>query len=104
MVFSSLTFLYLFLPLSLLFHYSTKNDLFRNIFLTIFSLVFYAWAEPMWIFLMVFTALFDYSTGLYIEKKRGTPWAKVGLITSIAVNIGLLVAYKYGGFIYDNLN
>jgi alginate O-acetyltransferase complex protein AlgI len=53
---------------------------------------------------MVFTALFDYSTGLYIEKKRGTPWAKVGLIASIAVNIGLLVAYKYGGFIYDNLN
>ncbi len=104
MVFSSLTFLYLFLPLSLLFHYSTKNDLFRNIFLTIFSLVFYAWAEPMWIFLMVFTALFDYSTGLYIEKKRGTPWAKVGLIASIAVNIGLLVAYKYGGFIYDNLS
>ena len=104
MVFSSLTFLYLFLPLSLLFHYSTKNDLFRNIFLTIFSLVFYAWAEPMWIFLMVFTALFDYSTGLYIEKKRGTPWAKVGLIASIVVNIGLLVAYKYGGFIYDNLN
>jgi alginate O-acetyltransferase complex protein AlgI len=66
--------------------------------------VFYAWAEPMWIFLMVFTALFDYSTGLYIEKKRGTPWAKVGLIASIVVNIGLLVAYKYGGFIYDNLN
>ncbi len=104
MVFSSLTFLYLFLPLSLLFHYSTKNDLFRNIFLTIFSLVFYAWAEPMWIFLMVFTALFDFSTGLYIEKKRGTPWAKVGLIASIIINIGLLVAYKYGGFIYDNLN
>lgn len=104
MVFSSLTFLYLFLPLSLLFHYSTKNDLFRNLFLTIFSLVFYAWAEPMWIFLMVFTALFDYTTGLYIEKKRGTPWSKVGLIASIVVNIGLLVAYKYGGFIYDNLS
>lgn len=104
MVFSSLTFLYLFLPLSLIFHYSTKNDLFRNIFLTVFSLVFYAWAEPMWIFLMVFTALFDYSTGLYIEKKRDTSWAKVGLIVSISVNIGLLVAYKYGGFIYDNLS
>lgn len=104
MVFSSLTFLYLFLPLSLLFHYSTRNDLFRNIFLTLFSLVFYAWAEPMWIFLMIFTAFFDYSTGLFIEKHRGTSWAKIGLIGSIIVNIGLLVAYKYGGFIYDNLS
>ena len=104
MVFSSLTFLYLFLPLSLLFHYSSKNNLYRNIFLTIFSLVFYAWAEPMWIFLMIFTALFDYSTGIFIEKHRGTRWAKIGLIGSIIVNIGLLVAYKYGGFIYDNLS
>ncbi len=104
MVFSSLTFLYLFLPLSLLFHYSTKNDLYRNIFLTIFSLVFYAWAEPLWIFLMIFTALFDYSTGLFIERKRGTHWAKVGMIGSVIVNLSLLMAYKYGGFIFDNIN
>lgn len=53
---------------------------------------------------MIFTAFFDYSTGIFIEKHRGTPWAKIGLIGSIVVNIGLLVAYKYGGFIYDNLS
>lgn len=104
MVFSSLTFLYLFLPLSLVFHYSTRNDFFRNLALTIFSLIFYAWAEPMWIFLMIFTALFDYSTAIFIEKNRGKIGAKAGLIFSVLVNIGLLIAYKYGGFIYDNIS
>lgn len=104
MVFSSLTFLYLFLPLSLIFHYSTRNDVFRNISLTIFSLIFYAWAEPMWIYLMIFTAMFDYSMGLFIEKNRGHFKAKLGVTFSVIINLSLLVAYKYGGFIYDNLS
>ena len=104
MVFSSLTFLYLFLPLSLIFHYSSKNDLFRNISLTVFSLIFYAWAEPMWIFLMVFTAMFDFTAGILIEKWRGEIKSKLVLTIAISINISLLIAYKYGGFIYDNLN
>lgn len=104
MVFSSLTFLYFFLPLSLLFHYSSRNDIYRNIFLTIFSLVFYAWAEPMWIFLMIFTALANYGAGIYIEKNVRTKKAKVGMIAAVVLNLTLLVSFKYGGFIYDNLN
>lgn len=79
MVFSSLTFLYLFLPLSLVFHYVSKNNIFRNISLTLFSLIFYAWAEPMWIFLMIFTAFFDYSMGLFIARKSGVLGQKLGL-------------------------
>jgi len=104
MVFSSLTFLYLFLPLSLVFHYVSKNNIFRNLSLTIFSLIFYAWAEPMWIFLMIFTAFFDYSMGLFISRNTGKSLAKVGVVLSVIVNLSLLISYKYGGFIFDNLN
>ena len=104
MVFSSLTFIYLFLPLSLIFHYVTSNNLFRNLTLTIFSLVFYAWAEPMWIFLMIFTAMFDYSMALLVERWRGQIGSKIAVTLSIIVNIALLISYKYGGFIHDNLS
>jgi alginate O-acetyltransferase complex protein AlgI len=104
MVFSSLTFLYFFLPLSLIFHYASRNNLYRNIALTVFSLIFYAWAEPMWIYLMIFTAMFDYGMGLFIEKNRGNAKAKLGVTLSVIVNLSLLVAYKYGGFIYDNIS
>jgi alginate O-acetyltransferase complex protein AlgI len=104
MVFSSLTFLYFFLPLSLVFHYASRNDLYRNITLTIFSLVFYAWAEPFWIFLMVFTAMFNYGAGLFIEQKSGSNFAKIGMVSTVIVNLLLLVSFKYGGFLYDNVN
>jgi alginate O-acetyltransferase complex protein AlgI len=104
MVFSSLTFLYMFLPLSILAHYITGNTMFRNLTLTIFSLIFYAWGEPMWIFLLLFTSFFDYGMGIWIEKTRGTFNSKLILWFSVAVNLSLLIGFKYGGFIWDNLN
>jgi alginate O-acetyltransferase complex protein AlgI len=104
MVFSSLTFIYLFLPLALFFHYLTPNKLFRNISLTAFSLAFYAWEEPMWIYLMIFTAIFDYYMALLIERWRGDKKAKIILLITILVNLSLLIFYKYGGFLYDNLS
>ena len=82
----------------------STNTLYRNIVLAIFSLVFYAWGEPMWIFLMLFSAFFDYFNGIFIEKFRGEWKAKFFVVVSIIGNVGLLVAYKYGGFIWDNLN
>jgi alginate O-acetyltransferase complex protein AlgI len=104
MVFSSLTFIYLFLPLCLLFHSITKSDTFRNLTLTLFSLAFYAWGEPMWIYLMIFTAFFDYFMGLLIEKWQGKIGAKIAVGFSILINLSLLISYKYGGFIWDNLS
>jgi len=53
---------------------------------------------------MIFTAMFDYSMALVVEHQRGKIGAKLGVIFSILVNIGLLISYKYGGFIYDNLS
>lgn len=104
MVFASLTFLYFFLPLSLLLYYITKNFFYRNTILTIFSLWFYAWGEPVWIILLLFSAAVDWGNALIIEKYRGTVWAKWGLVSSAVVNLGLLAIFKYSAFFYENIN
>ncbi|MDU3337728.1 MAG: MBOAT family O-acyltransferase [Paraclostridium bifermentans] len=70
----------------------------------IFSLAFYAWGEPVWIFLLIFSSLVDYGHGLFIEKHRGTKLAKIGLLSSICINLGLLITFKYSAFLYENLN
>ncbi len=98
MVFASLPFLTIFLPLQLILYYAWGGKTYRNILLTVFSLVFYAWGEPIWIVLLLFSSVVDYLNGLWIESKRGTGWEKMGLISSILVNIGLLAAFKYNLF------
>lgn len=104
MVFASLVFLFIFLPLNLILYYSSSNKTYRNVVLIFFSFFFYAWGEPVWIVLMIISASVDYINGLVIERNRGTPWAKVGLISSLVVNLGLLGIFKYSGFLYQTLN
>jgi alginate O-acetyltransferase complex protein AlgI len=104
MVFASLNFLFFFLAINLILYYLIKNKTFRNVLLTIMSLVFYAWGEPIWIGLLVFSSFVDYIHGLLIEKYRGTPWAKAPLISCIIINLSILATFKYAGFITDNVN
>lgn len=104
MVFSNTLFLYLFLPINLILYYAVKNRKWKNFILIIFSLAFYAWGEPVWIFLLIFSSLVDYGHGLFIEKHRGTKLAKIGLLSSICINLGLLITFKYSAFLYENLN
>lgn len=104
MEFSTLHFLYFFLPCCLILHYLFKSMAYRNTILILFSLLFYAWAEPMMILLLLFTSFFDYGNARLIEKFRGTGKAKAVLTLSVVVNLGLLVAYKYSGFLYDNIS
>ena len=104
MVFSSLTFLYFFLPLNLLLYYISGNLLYRNILLTLFSFVFYAWGEPFWILLLLFTAIFDYGNGIWIEKLKNRNNSKYIVLFSVIINLGLLIAFKYSGFLYDNIS
>jgi alginate O-acetyltransferase complex protein AlgI len=104
MVFASLPFLTIFLPLQLILYYALDNKTYRNLLLCFFSLVFYAWGEPVWIVLLLFSSLVDYVNGLWIEKFRGTGWDKLGLVSSIIVNLSLLAAFKYNVFIYENIN
>lgn len=104
MVFSSLFFLYLFLPLCLLLYWGARKVECRNFVLILFSLLFYAWGEPVWVCLLLFSATFDYINGLLIDRYRGRVGAKLVLASSLIVNLGLLVAFKYSGFLVENLN
>ena len=104
MVFSSLLFLFLFLPLNLLIYYSVKNAKTKNIILVIFSLIFYAWGEPIWISLLIFSAFIDYLNGLFINKYLGKPIAKLGLYSTLLFNLGFLFTFKYSDFIVENFN
>ena len=103
MLFSSLEFLYLYLPLTLLLYFAVPFRC-RNLVLLLVSLVFYGWGEPVYLFLMVATIAVDYAAGLMIERSRGKgKRAKGWLIAAVAVNLGLLAFFKYSNFILDNL-
>lgn len=104
MVFASLTFLYFFLPINLFLYYASGNAKYRNFILTLFSFIFYAWGEPVWVFLLVFSATVDYLNGLFIDRFRNTLWAKWGVVSTLVFNLGILFFFKYSGFFVDNIN
>ncbi|MBR5485736.1 MAG: MBOAT family protein [Oscillospiraceae bacterium] len=104
MVFANLIFLYIFLPLNLIFYLVWNNRTYRNIVLILFSLAFYTWGEPIWVTLLIFSATLDYINGLIIEKHKGKPLAVIALIASVVINIGILATFKYSGFFVQNLN
>ena len=106
MVFSSTFFLFFFLPAALLFYFAVPQKL-RNFVLFFFSLIFYAWGEPRYIFIMLFSTFFDYGNGLLIEwfdVKQRPFAAKMVLIGSVVVNLGILGFFKYNNFFLDNIN
>lgn len=96
MIFSSFTFLLYFLPLVLLVYYVAPRFM-RNYILLFFSLVFYAWGEPKYVFLMIGSIIIAYLFGLYIygaKQKNKTRQAKMALGLSVIINIGFLVFFK----------
>ena len=103
MVFSSLTFLLLYLP-AVLAVYCIAPQKLRNFVLFVFSLLFYAWGEPVYVGLMIFSTVLDYCCGRAAEKYRGTNKAKAALIISVIVNLGLLCLFKYTDFIITTIN
>lgn len=103
MVFSSLSFLFLFLPAVLAVYYLVPRG-WRNAILFLFSLLFYAWGEPVYVGLMLFSTVLDYTCGRLVEKNRGTAKQKLGLLLSVCVNLGLLCFFKYTDFFIDTLN
>lgn len=104
MEFSSLLFLFLFLPLFLLIYFIVpKNG--KNLVLLVFSLFFYAWGEPIYIFLMLFNSAVDYFAGLTIDKYGENPVIrKAALMTSMVVNLSMLGFFKYADFFLGSLN
>lgn len=104
MVFSSLIFIFFFLPLSLFAYFLVPSMKGKNFIVLIFSLLFYAWGEPIWIILLLFSSIVNYFMALYISSHRGNFQSKIALIVSIAINIGLLMTFKYADFFVDNTN
>ena len=100
MVFSSLVFLCIFLPAVLILHTVIRNRKAQNGLLLAASLLFYAYGEPVYVFLMLASALFNYVFALLIEKKGGKLW----VVPAVAVNLGVLAVFKYAGFLVSNLN
>ncbi|MCG9969518.1 MBOAT family protein [Pelotomaculum terephthalicicum JT] len=104
MVFSSLFFLFAFLPLVLLLYYTVPHR-YRNFILFVSSLIFYAWGEPVYILLMFFSTLINYAHGLLLtrsgEKKNKS---RLVLISALATNLGLLCFYKYYDFLLESIN
>lgn len=104
MVFSSLIFLFIFLPITLLVYYIVPRK-FKNLALLIFSLIFYAWGEPVYIVIMLFSTVFDYTNGILISKYREDKnKARTILILSMVINLGILAFFKYYGFFIENIN
>lgn len=106
MVFSSMVFLCIFLPAVFIIYYICPGK-FRNLFLFIASLAFYAWGEPVYIFIMLFSTVFDYVNGRLIEHFRAQERQramKTVLVFSIVGNLSILGFFKYTDFFISSIN
>ncbi len=104
MVFSSLFFIYIFLPICFAFYFLARNVNQKNTVLVIFSLLFYAWGEPIYVFLMLLTAFLNYGAGRLIGKKIGTKTDTAITALTVIYDFAMLGIFKYSGFIVENIN
>mgnify|MGYP002625418297 CR=1 FL=1 len=102
MVFSSTIFLFIFLPALLLLYFCSRDLRWRNAVLLIFSLVFYAWGEPVWIFGMIAITLINYALALLIAKRREPLFRKLLLALAVLVSLSLLFWFKYSSFLFNS--
>ena len=104
MVFSSITFLFAFLAAVLLLYFVCPLKG-KNWLLALSGLVFYAWGEPVYIFLMLFSTLVDYTAGRVIDRYRDHPGIrKAALIVSIVIELSLLGVFKYSALLINTIN
>ncbi len=103
MLFSSIPFLFYFLPAVLAVYFLVPRQL-KNAVLLLFSLVFYAWGEPKYVFLMIATIILFYGCGLAIAKCERKRWKKFWVGVSVVVSLGFLAVFKYADFLLGNIN
>lgn len=104
MVFSSLAFLYYFLPIVLLLYFVLPNKA-RNMLILISGLFFYAWGEPKYIFIMILSTAIDYTAGRLMDYFDKSPKKRTAfLLVSVIMNLGLLAVFKYSSFIITTVN
>lgn len=104
MVFADELFLYLFMPLCLAFYFIMPKVQMKNNVLILFSLLFYAWGEQLYLLLLIASSLVNYAAGRLLEKYRDTRAGKGFLALSLVINLGALAVFKYSGFIAENIN
>ena len=106
MVFSSLLFMFRFLPAVILLYYAVPRRM-RNLVLFLGSLVFYAWGEPVYVVLIIFSSLVDYIAGMAVAVCRSKGYGRgavLALCSSVCINLGLLGFFKYANFILCNIS
>jgi alginate O-acetyltransferase complex protein AlgI len=121
MVFSSLVFLYLFLPICLIIYYLIGSRIGRrtdhggltdhshatqaqNLILIASSFFFYGWGEPIWIVLLVLSSSVGWLVGLWLERCKTVFGKKIAVTFAVLANLGLLAIFKYSDFIVENIN
>ncbi|MDD6203330.1 MAG: MBOAT family protein [Lachnospiraceae bacterium] len=106
MLFSSIVFLFFFFPIVLAGYYLLSfSRMAQNVWLFIFSIVFYAWGEPIYVLLMLSSIVVNWGSGLLVDKYREKPGVKKAwLIVACIFNLGMLFVFKYTGFLIDNIN
>ena len=101
MVFSSLLFVYVFLPVNLLCYACVSDIKAKNLCMLIFSLMFYAWASPLYLVLLAVMAFISYVSARLIEKYKRTVKARITLCLSLCLTLGILIYFKYLGFLCE---
>ena len=104
MVFSRLFFIYIFLPVCLLCYALARGTKHKNTVLIFFSLIFYVWGEPVYIFLMLATAVVNYVAALFIGKYQGKAGDTAVTVIAVVYDLLMLGVFKYSGFIVENIN
>ncbi len=101
MIFSSITFLYYFLPIVLIFYFAVPKK-FRNAVLMVFSLLFYGWGEPKCLIFMMISIVMGYVIGLLLEKEERMNIRRLLMTASLLINLGMLGYFKYANFFVEN--
>ena len=104
MVFSSLIFLYLFLPLCLIAYFCIPGMAAKNVVLVVFSIVFYAWGEPSYVFLLLASGTFNYAMGRWLGRVEGPRGRKALLIAAVTVDLLSLAVFKYAGLLVQTFD
>ena len=104
MIFADLFFLYVFMAACFIAYFVSRKTVYRNWVLIVFSLIFYAWGEPVWVFLLLGSVGVNFGAGLLIEKWRNTKKSTIAMASAVIFDICVLLFFKYTGFFVENFN
>ena len=103
MLFSSMVFIFVFLPIVAILYYISPRR-FRNLILLVSSIIFYAWGEPVYVFIMLATILINYIGAIIVDKIKVMPYKRLALTLTILADLSILFYFKYFNFFAQNIN